>query len=189
MLATLKELASSLTTNRWQVWNLAKLTLRKETRSTALGYLWLFVKPAMYIFCFWFALRIGLKSEKNTMDGAAYLIWLTAGIIPWFYMQKMFGAGSKIFNKYAYLVNKLSFPVALIPVFYALAFMILHLALLACLGFGYFLAGGQLDLHILQIPILLVLMYLLFIGWSLLTSTISAFSKDFVKLIIYERFD
>lgn len=183
MLDTLKELFSAFGSNRWQVWNLAKLTLRKETRSTALGYFWLFVKPAIYIFCFWFALRIGLRSAQNTMTGAAYLVWLSAGIIPWFYLQRMLGAGSKIFNKYAYLVNKLSFPVTLIPVFFALAFMILHLILLACLAVGYFLAGGHIDIHILQLPILLVLMYLFFIGFSFLSSTISAFSKDFTKLI------
>lgn len=183
MLDTLKELSTGLTTNRWQVWNLAKLTLRKETRATALGFVWLFVKPAMYIFCFWFALRVGLKSAESTMDGAAYLVWLSAGIIPWFFLQKMLGTGSKIFNKYAYLVNKLKFPVTLIPVFYSLSFMILHLIFLVCLGIGYFAAGGTLDIHILQIPIMLILMYLMFTGWSFLTSTISAFSKDFVKLI------
>ncbi len=183
MLDTLKELCSGLTTNRWQVWNLAKFTLRKETRATALGYVWLFVKPAMYIFCFWFALRVGLKSEKNTMDGAAYLVWLSAGIIPWFYLQKMLGTGSKIFNKYAYLVNKLKFPVAQIPIFYALSFMILHLTFLVCLSIGYFLAGGTLDIHILQIPIMIILMFLMFTGWSFLMSTISAFSKDFVKFL------
>ena len=43
---------------RWrrQVWNLAKIDLVKTYRGAALGKIWLFVKPAVYILVFWVAL-------------------------------------------------------------------------------------------------------------------------------------
>lgn len=181
---TLKQLSWALTSWRSQVVNLALNAMRKSAHGSLLGWVWVFVKPALYIFCFWFALNMGLRASRaSAMDGGTYMMWLASGLIPWFYMQAMLGSGSNVFKKYSYLVNKLKFPVPLIPVFHQLGQLFIHLMLLACLIVAYFIAGGALDIYVLQLVLLVAIMYLFSLGWSLLASSLCAMSTDFLNLI------
>ena len=183
MFYTIRELFTQFFAYRKQIGHLAVTDLRKSTRGSALGGLWLFIKPAMYIFCFWFALYLGIKgAHAEGLSGGQYMLWLSAGIIPWFFLQKMLTRGSDLFHVYPYLVNKLRFPIVLIPVFCELSEMILHLMLLACLIVGYFIGGGALDIYAVQLPLLVIIMYAFSLGWALLASSLSAFSKDVKNL-------
>lgn len=85
---TLKQLSWALTKWRTQVLNLALNAMRKSAHGSLLGWVWVFVKPALYIFCFWFALNLGLRAARaSSMDGGTYMMWLASGLIPWFFMQ------------------------------------------------------------------------------------------------------
>ena len=174
----------ALTKWRSQVLHLAKNTMRKSTRGAALGWVWIFVKPAMYIFCFWFALDLGLRAARiSDVSNLTYIFWLSAGIIPWFFFQQILGSGANIFKKYAYLVSKLKFPVPLIPIFHFLGQMFIHLLLIGVVAIVYVVAGGVYDIHVLQFPLLIVLLYILAVGWSLMVSSLSAFSTDFLNFV------
>ena len=151
MTELIKSIFHDLGSWKKQVIQLALITVRKQTQNTFLGWLWLLVKPAMYIFCFWFALYIGIRGGSSGMNATQYLVWLTAGLMPWFFLQDTINSGSKVFSKYKYLVNKLKFPVALIPVFYELSVMLVHFLLLAVLFIMYFIVGGSLDIYFVQI--------------------------------------
>ncbi|MGN0073340.1 MAG: ABC transporter permease [Coriobacteriales bacterium] len=180
---TLAELAQGFTAWRTQVVALAKNELGKSTKKTALGWFWLFFQPAVYIFCFWFALYVGIKSAKAGLDGVDYLLWLASGVIPWWFMRQSLNSAPGVFTAHAFLVNKLKFPVALIPVFSELAPFILHLMLMACLIAGYFLNGGALTVYFLQLPLLMLLMLVFFTGYSMLVGALCAFSKDLAQLL------
>ncbi|MGN0037526.1 MAG: ABC transporter permease [Coriobacteriales bacterium] len=180
---TLTELAQGFTAWRSQVLALARNELGKSTKKTALGWFWLFFQPAVYIFCFWFALYVGIKSAKAGLDGIDYLLWLAAGVIPWWFMRQSLNTAPSMFTSHAFLVNKLKFPVALIPVFAELSPFMLHLMLMACLIAGYFLNGGALTVYFLQLPLLMLLMLVFFTGYSMLVGVLCAFSKDLAQLL------
>lgn len=183
MIATLKEMSLAFTTWRTQTWALAKIAMNKQTHGSAFGWVWLFAKPAVYIVSFWFALYIGIKGGGVDLTAQEYMVWLAAGIIPWFFMRDCLGMGPKLFQTYSYLVNKMVFPVSLIPIFATLSRFIVHLLLLACLVVGYFLAGGTLTVYFIQLPLVLVLMFVFWVGFDLLTATLCAFSKDIQQFI------
>ena len=65
MFATLKQVVGENWHWRRQVWNLAKIDLVKTYRGAALGKIWLFAKPAVYILVFWVALKFGLRSSSD----------------------------------------------------------------------------------------------------------------------------
>ena len=163
---------------RSQILQLAIFDLKKQVRGAALGWAWFIVKPAVYIFCFWFAIDIGLRAGHADPNGAPYILWLCSGIIPWFFMRDMLGPGIDTMHRYPYLVNKVKFPISAISHIYTLASMMLHLVLQAMLLVVYFLCGQPLDPHLLQIPILLVLMYVFWFLFSVLMSPLCAMSKD-----------
>lgn len=180
---TLSELGSCFTTGRSQVIGLAKKDLQKKTKRSALGWFWLFFQPAVYILCFWFALYLGIKAAKNGLSGGQYMLWLASGVIPWWFMRGSLNSGPTCINRYKYLVNRLKFPVALIPVFTQLSGFMFQIVLVLCLTVGYFASGGQLTIYFLQLPLIMLLMFVFFVGFSMLTAPLVAISADVGNLI------
>lgn len=179
---TLKEILTEKIQWRKQILNLGLFDLRKQSRGAVLGSLWFFAKPAVYIFVFWFALEIGLKVGSSSGD-APYILWLIAGLIPWFYMQDMINTGSDVYHRYSYLVNKIKFPLSGIPTIYNLSTLVIQIGLIAVLLAVYFLCGMGIDLYLIQLPIAVILMVIFFDMFALMTSLLSAISKDFKNLI------
>lgn len=184
----LKTLANIVRDNwqwRKQIGSLAIFELVKKSRGAVLSWGWFFVKPAMYVFCFWFALDVGLRVGSGSMDAGAppYILWLTAGIIPWFFMQDILGAGINVFHRYPYLVNKIRFPLSAISGIYTSATMIVQLMLMVALFIIYFACGMPLDIHLIQVPLLLIVMFIFWDMVSILFSQLSAMSKDVANLM------
>lgn len=170
---------------RKQIGRLAIFELVKKSRGAVLSWAWFFVKPGMYIFCFWSALDIGLRVGSGTDAAGAppYILWLCAGLIPWFFMQDMLGAGIDVMHRYPYLVNKIKFPLSGISTIYACATMLVQFMLMAVLFAIYFACGMPVDPYLLQVPILLVLMFVFWDIVSILFSQLSAISKDVANLM------
>ena len=184
----LKTLGTILKDNwewRRQIASLSLFELRKKSRGAVLGWTWFFIKPAMYIFCFWFALGIGLRvGNAMAAEGAPpYLLWLCAGIIPWFFMSDMINQGSDVLRRYPYLVNKIKFPLSGISTIYTGATMIVQLMLMIVLFVIYFLYRQPLDIYLIQVPFLLILMFVFWNIFSILFSQLSAMSKDVSNLM------
>ena len=168
---------------RGQIWNLALFELKKQRRGAVLGWAWFFVKPLMYIFCFWFAIDIGLRAANVSAGDAPFILWLSAGIVPWFFMQNMLNTGINVMNRYPYLVTKVKFPISAISTVYSLAMMIIQLMLQILLVIVYFASGQGLDPYLLQVPIMLVLMYVFWTALSVFMSPLCAMSKDVTNLM------
>ena len=168
---------------RGQIWNLAKFELKKQSRGAALGWAWFFIKPLMYVFCFWFAIEIGLRATRTVPGDAPYILWLASGIIPWFYMQHMLSTGVDVMHKYPYLVNKVKFPLSAISSVYGLAMMVIQLMTQLIIVVLYFLCGQSIDIYLLQVPFLLVLMYVFWFFFSVFMSPLCAMSKDMANLM------
>jgi len=182
--AVFKTLATIIKDNwqwRRQIRRLAVFELIKKSRGAVLSWAWLFVKPLVFIGVFWFALDIGLRAGRD-MD-PPYFLWLITGIIPWFFMRDMLGQGSDILHRYTYLVKRIKFPLSGISSIYVLSMLIIHLGLVVIMAVIYYVSGVPFDIHLLQIPILIIVMVVFFTMFSIMTSLISALSKDFKNLI------
>ena len=168
---------------RSQIWNLALFDLKKASRNTALGYAWLIIRPIVYIVCFWFALSIGLKAGRTAPGDAPYILWLTVGIIPWLFMKDMLHGGGDVLHKYSYLVKKVRFPISAISSVYTLSSMFtLLIKFIVVLGV-YLMCMQPFDWYLLQVPVLLVLMFVFWWFFSMMMSPLSALSKDVKNLI------
>ena len=80
-------------------------------------------------------------------------------------------------------MTKIKFPLSGIPTIFSISTFIIQLGLVAALLVVYFLCGQPLDLYLLQLPVALVLMFVFFDMFSLVTSLLSAISKDFMNLM------
>jgi teichoic acid transport system permease protein len=180
---TLRSICNDIWEWRKQIVSLGFFDLRKTSAGAVLGPFWFFAKPAVYVFVFWFALEVGLRSGNQSDASAPYILWLVAGLVPWFYIQEILGAGINSFNRYSYLVTKIKFPLAGIPLIYCISLFVIQCGLVLALLVIYFLCGMPLDLYLLQLPVAMVLMFVFFYMFSLMTSCLSAISKDFMNLL------
>jgi teichoic acid transport system permease protein len=182
MFKTLKSIVFDNIRWRDQIGRLAFFELQKTVRGAVLSWLWLFIKPLSYIVVFWFALEIGLRADRTVGD-YPFIIWLTSGLIPWFYMSDLLGTGANVYKRYSYLINRVSFPASVIPSFFSVSHLITFGISLGILIVMMFALGFPLTIYALQLPLIILLTAVFFIFFSLMTSPLSAISKDFANLM------
>lgn len=167
---------------RKQLVQLARADVARQHKGAALGWLWELVKPTIMIAVYWFAFTYGIRNGGEVM-GHPFALFLVVGIVPWFYMSSMLTGGAGAIRKYKYLVTKMKFPVSTIPTFVNVSRLLTHLAMMAIVLIVLLFNGYKFDVYILQFPLYLILMFFFFNAWSLFSSVIVAFSKDFMNLI------
>lgn len=165
-----------------QIIKLAKADLVKTYRGAALGWAWAIIKPAVTIFVYWFAFSIGLRMGKD-VNGFPYFLWLIAGVVPWFYMSEMITGGTDCIRKYSYLVTKMKFPVATVPTFVNISKFMIHLILIAAVILIFILFGYSPDIYIIQLPFYMLLTFVFFNIWGLLSGPLAVISKDYSNLV------
>ena len=165
-----------------QIFKLAKSDLIKTYRGAALGWAWAVIKPTMTLFVFWFAFSIGLR-KGNPIEGYPFFLWLTAGMLPWFFMSELITGGASCIRKYRHLVTKMKFPISVIPTYFTLSHLYVHIALFVITTVLFMCFGYMPDIYYLQIPFYMLLMFFFSVVWSLLTGLLSAISIDFQNLI------
>ncbi|MCL2110648.1 MAG: ABC transporter permease [Clostridiales bacterium] len=180
---TLIKIIKQHITWRRQLIKLAKSDLIKTYSGSALGWAWAIIKPAVTIFVLWFAFDIGLRIGGTVSTGHPFILWLIAGLIPWFYMDEMLLQGANALRRYNYLVTKMRFPIATIPTFVGISKLYVHIFLMVIvilffLGYGY-----KPDIYLLQLPLYMLCMYFFFLAWAQFASILTCMSKDFYNLI------
>ena len=165
-----------------QIFKLAKADLIKTYRGAALGWAWAIIKPAVTIFVYWFAFQIGIRSGKN-VEEFPFFLWLIAGLVPWFYINDMLVQGTESIRRYSYLVTKMKFPISTIPTFVSISKLLVNLFLIVVMIFIFIFMGYAPDIYIVQLPIYILLSFLMFTVFSLFASLLACMSKDFANLV------
>ena len=180
---TLIKIIKQHVTWRRQLIKLAKADLIKTYSGSALGWAWAIIKPAVLIFVLWFAFDIGLRMGGEMGNGYPFLLWLVAGLIPWFYMDEMLISGANSLRAYSYLVTKMRFPIATIPTFVGISKLYVHIFLVALTTLVFLLYGFKPDIYMLQLPLYMLCMYFFFLAWAQFASILTCMSKDFYNMI------
>ena len=165
-----------------QIFKLAKADLVKTYRGAALGWAWAIIKPAVTIFVYWFAFQIGIRSGK-AVEGFPFFLWLISGLIPWFYINDMLVQGTESIRKYSYLVTKMKFPISTIPTFVSISKLMVNISLIIVMILIFVFMGYPPSIYIIQLPIYILLSFLMFTVFSLFSSLLSCMSKDFANLV------
>ena len=167
---------------RRQIFKLAKSDIIKTYSGAALGWIWALVKPTITLLVFWFAFSVGLR-QGGDVAGVPFVLWLMAGLLPWFYMSEMISQGAGSIRRYKFLVTKMKFPISTIPTFVAISKLSVHLLLMVIVTVIFMLAGHFPDIYFLQIPFYMLLMFAFFSQWALFSGMLSSISKDFLNLV------
>ena len=168
---------------RAKIAHLSVFDLKKQSRGAVLGWAWFLIRPIIYIGCFWFALEVGLRAGGAASPNVPYVVWLASGVVPWTFMSSMIGSGCDAFSKYRYLVNKIKFPLSGICSIFTGSHIIVLLLQMIILVAIYLFCGQPIDIYLLQIPLLIVLLFVFWDMFSIMMSPLSALSKDVANMM------
>ncbi len=179
-------LPAELYQNRRLIWKLAKNDFKTRFAGSYLGIVWAFVQPVVTILVYWIVFEKGLNAKAEMLaDGteAPYVLWLTAGIVPWFYFSEALSNGTTALLEYNYLVKKVVFKISILPIIKIIAATFIHgffvlFMLLLYMAHGYFP-----DAHTLQLFYYSFCLFIFVLGISYTTCAIVIFFRDLTQII------
>lgn len=161
---------------------LLKNDFRARYIGSYLGVIWGFIQPVITILIYWLVFQFGLRSSSRP-DGTPYIIWMIAGMIPWFFFSDAIGSVTNTFLDYSYMVKKLKFRISLLPLVKIGSSFIVHMIFLLFSTVIFNFYGYRADWFYLQIVYYLAALLYLILGIGLLTSSLSVYFRDTGQIV------
>lgn len=167
--------------NRRLLLDLTKNDFKQKYLGNFLGIFWAFIQPTVTILIFWFVFQVGFKAQP--VDDFPFILWLIAGMLPWFFFAEALQNGTNSIMANSFLVKKVVFRVSLLPMVPLLSALAIHLFFIFFM-FGMFIYYGYMpEIYWLQIFYYMFATSVLVLGISWITSSIVVFFKDMGQFI------
>jgi len=179
-------LPAELYQNRRLIWKLAKNDFKTRFAGSYLGIVWAFVQPVVTVVVYWIVFEKGLNAKAETLANglrAPYVLWLTAGIVPWFYFSEALSNGTTSLLEYSYLVKKVVFKISILPIIKIIGATFIHgffVLFTLCLFMAH---GFYPDLYTLQVVYYSFCLFVFVLGLSYATCSIVIFFRDLTQII------
>lgn len=183
MLKTVLSLPAELIRNRRLVLTLAKNDFKTKYAGSYLGIVWAFIQPVVTILVYWFVFTVGFRAGSQGNLGVPFVLYLVAGIVPWFFFQDALIGGTGALLSYDYLVKKVVFHIRVLPVVKIISALFVHCFFVAFTLVLYICYGKLPDGYSLQIFYYTFCVFALVLGMSYVTSAVSVFFRDLIQVI------
>lgn len=146
------------------------------------GAAWGFVQPIVTILVYWFVFSVGLKASRPAGE-APFILWMTAGIVPWFFFAEAVTAATNCMQEYGYLVKKVVFRYSVLPAVKVLSALIVHAFFILLLMILFAIYGYFPTVYYLQLPYYVLCAFALSMAVSIVTSTVNVFFRDTKQIV------
>jgi len=163
------------------LWSLTKNEFKQKYVGNFLGIFWAFIQPAAMIAIFWFVFQVGFKSQP--VDNFPFILWLVAGMFPWFYFAEGLSSGTNSIQANSFLVKKIVFRVSLLPMIPLLSALSIHIFFIFFMFAMFLYYGYTPEIYWLQVFYYAFATSILLLGLSWLTSSIVIFFKDIGQVV------
>lgn len=170
-----------LVQNRRLLGDLVKNDFKSRYLQNYLGILWAFVQPVATIVIFWFVFQVGFKAAP--VQDTPFIIWLIAGMIPWFFMAEAWQSATNSILDNSFLVKKIVFRVAMLPIVKITSALIIHGFFVALMLSIFVAYGFTPSWYWLQIGYYLFASIVLLLGLAWITSSIVVFFRDLGQIV------
>ena len=179
-------LAGHLVSSRGLIWNLAKNDIKKKFAGSYFGIVWAFVQPVITVLLYWFVFEFGLHqkaSDLRTGIEIPFVMWLMAGLVPWFYFQEAMNGGTGVLVEYSYLVKKVVFQIDTLPVVKMISALFTHLFFVLFAVAVFWVMGYPPDLYTLLVIYYSFCMIVLATGIVYATAAVTVFFRDMKEVV------
>ena len=155
-------LPSEIHRNRRLIVKLAKNDFRTRYAGSYLGIIWAFVQPVVTVLVYWLVFGLGFRTQTQT--SVPFVLYLTCGIVPWFYCQELMVSGTNVLLEYSYLVKKVVFEIGVLPMVKAVSALFVHVFFVLVAMVIALCYGIRPSLTLLQLPYYFFAMFLFCLG-------------------------
>ena len=162
------------------VMRLARNDFRTKYAGSYLGIFWAFVQPVVTVLVYWFVFS---KLRSGMMRQVPFILWLIAGLVPWFYFSDCLNSGCNSLIEYSYLVKKVVFHIEVLPIVKIISALFVHLFFIVVVLVMYIVMGYAPGITAVQILYYSFCMFALTLGVSYLTCSVAVFFRDLTQII------
>lgn len=169
--------------------NLVTRDLKVRHRGTVLGMLWSLTTPllivGLYYFVFTFIFRQSPVKDLARPDGhgVPFAVYFFAGLTMWNFFSGSVGASTGSVTGSGYLLNKVYFPRAILPISSVLSSLVTFAFEFAILLVASLVVVGLPSFHLLWAPVILLVVATFAVGLALLLSAVTVFLRDTAHFI------
>ncbi|MDF2881834.1 MAG: ABC-type polysaccharide/polyol phosphate export system, permease component [Clostridiaceae bacterium] len=178
---SLLSLVLEVKNNRVLIWNLAKNDFKTKYAGSYLGVIWAFIQPIITVLVYWFVFQIGLRSTP--MGNFPFVLWLIAGLVPWFFFSDALQSATNSLLEYSYLVKKVVFEISILPVVKVVSAFFVHVFFLIFAIILYKCYGYEFNVYILQTIYYTFCMCVFVLAIAYSTCSIVIFFRDLGQVI------
>jgi teichoic acid transport system permease protein len=182
MFTSIQVISGEIWKNRARMMRVIGYDIKIENRGFYLGTLWKIITPLIQISVYWFVFGIGIRGG-SPIDGYPFLIWMLAGLVPWFFMRSAISMGAKSILAKSGMLFKIKYPLATVPVGSVLMCMYDHVIMLGIATIVFAIYGIFPNLYWLNILYYIVFAGVFFASLAMILSVIVMLAQDFQNLI------
>lgn len=182
----LKVLPAELLMSRKLVWKLAKNDFKKRYAGSYLGAVWAMAQPLVTVVMYWIVFDKVFNTRSQMLASGVevpYVLYLTAGLVPWFFFQEAVNHGMMAMVEYNYLVKKVVFNISVLPIIKVIGalfthlFFVLVMLVVACF-YGYYPS-----VYTIQVLYYSFCLFLLVLAMSYINCAIVVFFRDLQQIV------
>ncbi len=166
---------------RHLIFAMAKREIASQYVGSLLGFIWTFIHPLVLIFVFWFVFSVGFKAKP--MNDIPFVVWLTAGMAPWFLFSQILTTSVGSIVVHANLIKKTVFHSEILPIISIVCASVTHLVFLVLLLCLLAFQGIEFSWYALQFFYYLFCLWVLTLGVSWIVASLNVFLRDVAQIV------
>lgn len=155
----------------------AKLDLSQKYAGSALGSIWVFIYPILFLSIYLFLYLVVFQARFPGMSSLGYVVYVFSGLVPYLVIMESVTRGTLVIRENAHLIRNVIMPINLIPVRVVItSFMVQAPAFLLLLLL--ISVDGNLTWRIVFLPIVIFTTGLMLTGVVYIVSGVGALFSD-----------
>lgn len=174
-------LAKETFRNKELIWNLSRNDFKTKYAASYFGVFWAFVQPVVTTLIYWFVFEVGFKAAPAS--DAPFVLWLVAGIVPWFFFAEALMNATNSLLEYSYLVKKVVFKISILPIVKIVSSLFVHIFFVGIAFLVFILYGKIPTIYSFQIIYYIFCTFVLVLAISYFTSSVVIFFRDLGQIV------
>ena len=172
--------------SRELIWKLSKNDFKKRYAGSYLGFIWALIQPIVTVLMYWIVFDVIFNTRSEMVSSGVevpYVLFLTTGLVPWFYFSEAITNGTNALMEYSYLVKKVVFNISILPIIKLIAATFIHVFFAAVLLVVAAIYGYYPTPYTIQVVYYSFCLFVLVLAMSYCTCAIQVFFRDLAQII------
>lgn len=169
--------------SRHLIWKLARNDFKKRYAGSYMGAVWAMVQPVVTVGMYYVVFDVIMKAAGRGSGDVPFVLFLTAGLVPWFFFSEALNSGTNAMLEYNYLVKKVVFKISMLPIIKIIAATFIHAFFVCILLIVAAVYGYYPSVYTLQIFYYSACLFIFVLALCYSTCSIVVFFRDLSQII------